>query len=199
MRPNGHDPRPAGGATAPALDPQALELLRTTLAALAAQKTAAADEVAEAAAEPKPPAPWLGPLLATVWSAVPPFFVTGLAVLGLFAYRSLGRDVGENRKEASALRRQLGEFGPEFVRKDEFNNRNLAIQALILEPEAKSAAALASVRDRFGEQKKVERELSESLKELRLEAAQVARRLEKLEPARPAAPAPVAQGKPKGQ
>jgi hypothetical protein len=99
------------------------------------------------------------------------------AFVGVFVFIQLTRELGASRKEMGRLRRELGLVRQEVVRKDEFNNRNLAAQALIREAQASGKAAADASLQRLQEQKQALAELGLLLRELQRDAERLDERL----------------------
>ena len=180
------------------------EVLRSVLTALAREQNGEAaapaapaveekkeEQKEEQKAEKKPSV-----VMAWIGTAVGPLLVSGVAVIGLLQYKQLGGEMGKNRAAAGELRRELGQFRPRFVRKDEFNSRNLAVHSLIQDTESKSKAALDSARERFQGHKQDLRDCGLQVKELQYEVKRFLDRLaakEKREGVTPPPPTPKGQ------
>jgi hypothetical protein len=148
--------------------------LCAALQAIAAEQARPAPrEPAEASRKETEPRTWWPQL----WSSLGALLLTGAALAGLFVYQKLGDEMSESRGNASALRRELGQYRSKFVRKEEVGSRNLAIHALLQDTQSKTKAAMDVNKDRFQEHKLALRDFSLQVKELRLEMKRMEERL----------------------
>jgi hypothetical protein len=194
MQANGTDQRPAAGSPAGPAVQFDRELTEHMSAALQSLVRPQAALPAKAPAEShgkkaeKAPSAWR----AQFWSIVGALLVTAAAVTGLFAYKHLGDEMGQTRSETSKLRLELGQFRAQFLRKDEFSNRNLAVHALLQDTESKVKAAMGVCKDRLQDHKTALRESAQQVKELRFDVKRFEERLaarEKRDGIVPASPA----------
>jgi hypothetical protein len=177
------------------LDPRLTQLLCAALQTIAVEQNRQSGPAPnEKKKEKKPSALW-----SQRWSIFGALLVTGASVASLFVYHQLGEQMAANRSEAGSIRRELGQYRPQFVRKDEFSSRNLAIHALLQDTQSKTKAAMDANRERFQEHKQGLRDYSLQVKELGGEAKRFEERLAVREKREGIVPPTVPDNQPKGQ
>jgi hypothetical protein len=159
----------------PALPPELIEVICSAVVALVLEQQLAKSTPAEPvnpSEKNKGQSKWAS-LRAQFWQIVLALLVSGTAFAGVFVYMRLTADFSQTGKELRGVRRELGLVRYELVRKEEFNGRHLAAQALIREIEANS---------RVGSERELQKLLDEKQKlaELRLRLKDLKREVERL-------------------
>jgi hypothetical protein len=171
MELNRNDSRGAtvGAETQPenAVDPRLVEMLRSALAVVAQQQHKAEEEKEKKAAHPREDTT---PLF---WKLCSAALMSVAAMIAVTLYNQLSSSVGSLRNELHSLRERSGDL----VRKDEYNNRNVALAATIQRVEANNKANLARWEKDI---QKAENQQHRTASDLRLEIKQLERDLQHL-------------------
>jgi hypothetical protein len=106
-----------------------------------------------------------------------PLAVGAVAFGGVLVFMQLTGDFSQTGKALGQMRREVGFLRNNVVRKEEFNGRHLAAQALIREVEASSRAEADRGLQRLQEQQQTLQELRPPLQDLRRDVGRLRERI----------------------
>jgi hypothetical protein len=174
-----------GAPVAGGLDPRLLDALRAALGALIREgSTGGGAPVGAVDVQGDPPEAKTKPSAArgVYWLLIAALLLGGAAAVGVLVYERLTADFAHIRSELGELHRELGLVRTELVRKDEFNGRHLAANAMIREADASSKRAAESEAQRLQEHQQSLADLRLQLKDLQRDAERLRERLRAREP-----------------
>jgi DNA repair exonuclease SbcCD ATPase subunit len=157
-------------------DPRVVESLRAALAVIAHQREAGADKTNKTA-EPRKRRGGV----TVFWELLTAALLSVAFLVAMTLYSQLTGDIGTLNTGLNALR----EHANDYVRKEDYNSRNLAIVATIKEAQANSKESLALYKERVQGQerqlKEVQARLEQQVKDLERELLRLRERLAAVE------------------